>query len=65
MGMKTPVVDKIKCIGCGTCTVLAGKTFKLNADGKAEVIVPPGDDEKTIQEAVDSCAVTAIAWKEN
>jgi len=60
--MKIPIVDKVKCIGCGTCTVVAGKSFKLGADGKAEVIVPVGDDEKTIQEAVDSCAVTAITW---
>ncbi|PIU03352.1 ferredoxin [Candidatus Shapirobacteria bacterium CG08_land_8_20_14_0_20_39_18] len=63
--MKTPVVDKDKCIGCGTCTVLVGKTFKLRADGKAEVIVPAGDEEKTIQEAIDSCPVQAITWKES
>ena len=62
--MKTPVVDKEKCIGCGTCVVLASKSFKLVSDGKAEVIDPPGDDEKTIQEGIDSCAVTAITWKE-
>lgn len=63
--MKIPVVDKEKCIGCGTCTVLAEKTFKLNSEGKAEVIEPVGNDEKTIQEAIDSCAVQAITWKES
>lgn len=61
---KLPVVDPETCIGCGTCVVIADKTFKLNKAGKAEVIVPPGDDEKTIQEGIDSCAVTAITWKE-
>jgi len=61
---KIPVIDEEMCIGCGTCVVIAAKTFKLNKAGKAEVIVPPGDDEKTIQEGMDSCAVTAIVWKE-
>lgn len=53
-------VDKDKCIGCGTCVAIAPKTFKLEADGKAEVIEPPGDDKVTIKEAVDSCPVDAI-----
>lgn len=53
-------VDKEKCIGCGTCTVTAPKTFKLGNDGKAEVIDPPGDEEKKIKEAIDSCPTSAI-----
>lgn len=53
-------VDEEKCIGCGTCVVIAPKSFKLTDDGKAEVIEPPGDDEATIKEAVDSCPVDAI-----
>jgi ferredoxin len=59
--MKKPVVDKEKCIGCGTCVALAGKTFKLGADGKSEVLEPVGDDEKTIAEAVEACPVKAIS----
>lgn len=57
---KIPVVDKEKCIGCGTCTVLAPKTFRLGKDGKAEVINPPGDEEEKIKEAIDGCPVEAI-----
>ena len=60
-------IDKNLCIGCGTCVVIAPKTFKLNNDGKAELIDlpvgkagPPGDDEKTIKDAIDSCPVAAI-----
>ena len=53
-------VDKKKCIGCGTCVVIAPKTFKLTDDGKAEVINPPGDSQNSIKEAVDSCPVQAI-----
>lgn len=57
------VVDKDKCIGCGLCVTLAQKTFKLDKDNKAEVIDPPTDDAKTIQEAIDCCAVGAITLK--
>lgn len=58
--MKKITIDKNLCIGCGTCVVIAPKTFKLNEEGKAELIEPPEDNEKTIQEAIDSCPVAAI-----
>jgi len=61
---KLPIVDKDKCIGCSTCSVLAPKTFKLSKDNKAEVINPPGDEEKKIKEAIDSCPVDAIKFAE-
>ena len=53
-------IDKNLCIGCGTCTAIASKSFKIGSDGKAEVIEPMGDEEKIIQEAIDSCPVAAI-----
>ena len=53
-------IDKNKCIGCGTCVVIAPKTFKLNDEGKSELIEPAGDDQKTIRNAIDSCPVVAI-----
>ena len=53
-------IDKNLCIGCGTCTSIAPKSFKLGPDGKAEVIEPMGDEEKIVQEAIDSCPVAAI-----
>jgi len=59
--MKKPIVDKNKCIGCGTCTVLAPKTFKLTKDNKVEVINPPGDEEEKIKEVIDACPVNAIS----
>jgi ferredoxin len=58
-------VDKEVCIGCGTCTVLAPKSFKLDPSGKAEPINPPADDPETIKEAIDSCPVQAIKEEEN
>jgi ferredoxin len=69
---KTPAIDKEKCIGCSTCSVIAPKTFKLGDDGKAQVVKPPEDvksrgdhvpfrdEEEKIKEAVDSCPVEAI-----
>ena len=53
-------VDKDKCIGCGTCPILAPNSFKMNDDGKAEEINPHGDDGETLQAALDSCPVGAI-----
>lgn len=59
---KTVSVDKKTCLGCGTCVVLAPKTFKMGEDDKAEPINPPADEEGKIQEAIDACPVTAIKW---
>lgn len=58
---KLPIVDKEKCIGCSTCSILAPKTFRLGKDSKAEVINPPGDEEEKIKEAIGSCPVDAIS----
>ncbi len=54
------VIDKNLCIGCGTCVAIAPKSFKIDKDGKAEVIKPPQDNEAAIKEAIDSCPVAAI-----
>ena len=54
------IIDKNLCIGCGTCVSIAPKTFKLDNEGKAEVLELVGDNETTVQEAIDSCPVTAI-----
>lgn len=53
-------VDKDKCIGCGACTAVAPKSFKLGEDGKSEMIEPLADDEETIKNAAESCPVSAI-----
>jgi ferredoxin len=58
--MKNITIDKSKCIGCGMCTMLASKTFKLGKDGKSEVIKPWKDNDDQIKEAESSCPVNAI-----
>ncbi|OGH83686.1 MAG: ferredoxin [Candidatus Magasanikbacteria bacterium RIFOXYA2_FULL_44_8] len=58
--MKKPVIDREKCIGCGTCPALCPNVFKMDDEGKAIVHNPTGDTEENIQMAADSCPVTAI-----
>lgn len=58
------IVDQNKCIGCGLCVSLAEKIFKINDQGKAEVIGKCGEDEecdKKVAESVESCPVLAIS----
>jgi len=62
--MKKPVVDQETCTGCELCTQIAAETFRMNDDGVAEAFAPEGDDEQTIQEAIDSCPVSCITWAE-
>ena len=54
------IVDKNLCIGCGTCVAIAPKSFKLDNEGKAEVVETPQDKEEAIKEAIDNCPVGAI-----
>jgi ferredoxin len=61
---KIPVVDADTCTGCGLCEQIAPNTFRVGDEGISEVIDPQGDDEQTIQEAIDSCPVQAISWQE-
>ncbi|MCD6351921.1 MAG: ferredoxin [Armatimonadetes bacterium] len=61
---KVPVVDADTCTGCGLCEQIAPNPFRISDEGVAEVVDPNGDDEATVQEAIDSCPVSAISWQE-
>ena len=61
---KIPIVDKEKCIGCGTCVSIAPEVFQIAEDGKSKVINPQGAPEEKIAEAIKSCPVQAISWQE-
>ena len=61
---KVPEVDQSICTSCGLCTELAAHTFRLDKNDMAEVMNPKGDPEDAVQEAIDSCPVEAISWKE-
>lgn len=58
------VVDQDKCIGCGTCVALCPNVFRLNDEGKAEVIEGGKDTDENIKNAIESCAVDAIKLAE-
>jgi ferredoxin len=54
-------VDQNKCIGCGRCTEVCPDTFRLNAEGKSEVI---GENKECALSAADQCPVEAIYVEE-
>ncbi|MDD3647794.1 MAG: ferredoxin [Candidatus Dojkabacteria bacterium] len=58
-------INKTTCIGCGTCSSLAEKTFEIGSDMKAEVKKGEWDEDKTILQAAQSCPVFAIELTEN
>ena len=60
---KKVYIDQDECIGCGLCTELCPLVFKMNDDGKAEVIEGYQEEEK-IEEAIDGCPVTCIHRQE-
>jgi ferredoxin len=63
--MRVPYVDPAKCQGAYICESIAPQTFQVNDEGLSEVVNPEGNDEQTIQQAIDSCPYAAISWKES
>ena len=62
---KKIMVDAEICIGCGHCEAVARDYFKLNKDGKSEVIKEYNEkDEAAIDEAYRGCPVEAISISE-
>jgi len=56
-------INKKKCISCGTCTILASKTFKQEGKLPAKVLPKPHNKFQDIQLACESCPVRAISIK--
>ena len=54
------VIDKEKCLGCGSCVALVPEVFQLGKDGKAEVKDPLAASLEQIQLAKEACPVKAI-----
>jgi len=61
--MKKLVVDQKKCVGCGTCFLVAEKVFELGKDGKSQVASQTAGSQREIDEAIESCPVAAISYK--
>ncbi len=52
-------VNQELCIGCGLCEAICPEVFRLNVDGKSEVI----SDKKCecVKDAIEGCPVDAIS----
>ena len=57
-------IDPDLCTGCELCCDIAPNTFEMNDEGLSVVVNPQGDDEGTIEEAIDTCPVEAISLGE-
>ena len=56
-------VDEHTCIGCTNCAMIAQSTFFMNDEhGRARVFQQWGDDEETIQIAIETCPVDCIHY---
>ena len=63
------ILEKSKCIGCGSCAAVCPKLFEMGEDGKARLknsktnseneILEIGE-EKCAKEATEVCSVQAI-----
>ena len=63
--MKATKVDKDLCIGCVLCCGICGEVFRMNEQGKAEAYQRANaENQGAVQEAADSCPVSAIAWED-
>ena len=58
-------IDQDLCIGCGGCEGVAPEYFKINSEGKSDLIKKyDSKDSKIVQEAIDACPVGAISFGE-
>ena len=68
--MPKVIVERVKCIGCGSCVAICPKYFEIINDGKSTLkggkINEKGDAEMDLekiectQEAADNCPVQCI-----
>jgi len=56
-------VDEVSCIGCTNCACIAQSTFFMEGEhGRARVFQQWGDDDETVQVAIDTCPVNCIHY---
>jgi len=62
---KKPIVDKEACIGAASCEAVCPEVFRVNDEGKAEVLAADYEALKDkIDDAIAACPVDAIHWKD-
>jgi ferredoxin len=57
---KKIIIDKEKCIGCGTCVALAPEIFEMDDAGKSTIKKSPEINEEALKLTLDSCPAQAI-----
>ena len=63
--MKSARVEQNLCICCGLCCSVCDEVFRINEHGKAEAYQPStNENQEVVQEAIDSCPVSAIVWND-
>lgn len=56
-------VDEVTCIGCTNCAMIAQSTFFMDSEhGRARVFQQWGDDDETIEVAIQTCPVDCIHY---
>jgi len=56
-------VDEVTCIGCTNCAMIAQSTFFMEGEhGRARVFQQWGDDDETIEVAIQTCPVDCIHY---
>jgi ferredoxin len=59
------IIDRSGCIGCGLCTEICPRVFRMGEDGLAEVYSEvDASDKECVKEACDSCPVSVITAEE-
>ena len=55
-------IDSTGCIGCGMCESICPLVFKIDEEGKAEVIMDPipMGSQKLAKEAEEACPASVI-----
>ena len=56
-------VDRDRCVGSGTCELLAPDLFAVGDDGVVALLhpEPSDDDEAAVRDAVDQCPTGALS----
>ena len=54
-------LDQKKCIGCGSCAAACPEYFKMNSNGKSELVKKNTDKtSQDLKDAVEVCPVQCI-----
>jgi ferredoxin len=65
MGKKV-IIETEECIGCESCVEICPDVFEFDEETeKAKVIKDEGDPDNCIEEAIDTCPVECIHWKDD